>query len=453
MAKTIKIRKGISLNLAGKAPLEQLKAVQPIASFGVVPDDFTGVIPKMLVRVGDTVQCGTPLFCHKAYPSILFTSPVAGTVAAVHRGAKRKILSVEITPSGASEAVSFDPYVIGKTSPKQLSDMLQESGMWAFFRQRPYDRVPNPDEMPRDIFVTANFTAPLAPSMEYLLKGREEDLQLALTALKSLTSGTVYLGVPPTLASLSVPQEVELVSVEGPHPAGNVGVLINHLKPVNKGEVVWTLKATDLLVIGRFLRTGVVNFERTIAIAGSDAALRGYVSVIPGARVADLYGAHLTIKPSHERIISGDVLTGAQITSDRPYLAMGADLLSIIPEGDDCDEAFGWIALRFNQFSLNRSYFSWLLGKKKEYVFDARIKGGERAMIMSNEYQRLFPMDIFVEQLIKATIAFNIDQMEALGIYEVAPEDFALCEFACSSKMELQHIIRQGLDLLYKEMN
>ncbi len=452
MAKSIKIRKGLSLNLKGKAPLEHLSAPKPSSTYGLVPDDYVGVTPKLLVHVGDKVECGTPLFYDKTFPEIKFTSPVAGEVVAVNRGAKRKILSVEVRPSGETASVSFAPYKKENTSREALLEMLLSSGMWALFKQRPYDRIANPEEMPRDIFVTANLTAPLAPSMEYLLKGREEDLQVALSALQTLTNGSVYLGVPANFA-FTAPQGVEVVSVEGPHPAGNVGVLINHIRPLNKGEVVWTLKATDLLVVGRFLRTGKVDFSRTIAIAGSDAAQRGYVTITPGARVLDLYGSDLCVKKEHERIINGDVLTGVRISDERPFASLNIDLISIIPEGDDYDEAFGWIAPRFKQFSANRSYFSWLLGKKREYAFDARIKGGERAMIMSHEYDRVFPMDIFPEQLIKATIAYDIDKMEALGIYEVAPEDFALCEFVCSSKMELQYIIRNGLDLLYKEMN
>lgn len=452
MAKSIKIRKGLSLNLKGKAPLEQLTAPRQSSTYGLVPDDYVGVIPKVVVQVGDKVECGTPLFQDKTCPKIKFTSPVSGEVIAINRGAKRKVLSVEVRPSEEITSLSFAPYAKGKTSRETLLEMLFSSGMWAFFKQRPYDRIANPMEMPRHIFVTAHPTAPLAPSMEYLLKGREEDLQTALSALQQLTQGSVYLGIPSGL-SFTAPQGIEVVSIDGPHPAGNVGVLINHTKPLNKGEVVWTLKATDLLVVGRFLRTGKVDFSRTIAITGSDAAQRGYATITPGARVLDLYGSKLCAKADHERIINGDVLTGVQLTEGRPFTSLNIDQITIIPEGDDYDEAFGWIAPRFKQFSANRSYFSWLLGKKREYTFDARIKGGERAMIMSNEYERVFPMDILPEQLIKATIAYDIDKMEALGIYEVAPEDFALCEFVCSSKMELQYIIRQGLDLLYKEMN
>ncbi len=452
MAKSIRIRKGLSLNMKGKAPLEQLTAPKQSCTYGLVPDDYVGVIPKVVVHEGDEVRRGGVLFHDKNHPEIKFTSPVAGQVIAINRGAKRKVLSVEVRPSDSNECETFTPYVAEHTNKKELLNLLLESGMWGFFKQRPYDRIASPEDTPRDIFVTANLTAPLAPSFEYLLRNREEDLKLALAALQKLTSGCVYLGVS-AQSKVTVPQGVEVVSVEGPHPAGNVGVLINRLKPINKGEVVWTLKATDLLVIGRFLRTGEVNFDRTLVITGSDAAQTGYVTMTPGAHIRQLFGERLCVKESHERVINGDPLTGVQLTESRPFSSLDIDQITIIPEGDDCNEAFGWISPRFKQFSTSRCYFSWLLGKKREYAFDARFKGGERAMIMSHEYERVFPMDILPEQLIKAIIAYDIDQMEALGIYEVAPEDFALCEFVCSSKMELQYIVRQGLDLLYKEMN
>lgn len=452
MTQTIRIKKGLSINLKGKAPSSNLSALQKNGVYGLVPDDYQGVVPKVLVKVGDAVKVGDPLFCHKRHPEMLFTSPVSGEVVAVRRGEKRKLLSIEVAPSNDIEYKEF-PVLSSFGDRKALQNLLLSSGMWAFFKQRPYDIIANPEEAPRDIFVTALLTAPLAPDVNYLLADREKDLTTALQALAVLTEGTVYLGVAKDspLAKLSV-KGVEVVQVEGPHPAGCVGTQINYIRPINKGEVVWTLKVTDLLVMGRFLRTGKVDYTRIVAVTGSDATERGYVSLLPGCHVEEAFGGKLAVKKEHERVINGDVLTGIQLSQDRPFSSLNIDQITVIPEGDDIDEMFGWIAPRFNQFSISRLYTSWLQ-KGKEYALDARVKGGERAMIMSNEFHRVFPLDIYPEQLLKAIIAFDIDKMEALGIYEVAPEDFALCEFVDSSKQELQYVVRKGLDLLYKEMN
>lgn len=326
-----------------------------------------------------------------------------------------------------------------------------ESGLFAFFRQRPYDRIADPAIAPRDIFVTANFTAPLAPNFDFLVKGREAELQAALTALSKLTAGKVYLGVKP--GSLAGVKDVERVEMGGVHPAGLVGTLINFTAPVNKDEVVWTLKATDLLVIGRFLLTGKVDYSRTIALTGSDSQKHGYIDVIPGARFSEVFPKGLAVKAEHERVIDGDVLTGRKVDENHLFVSYQTDQITVIPEGDDVHDMFGWALPGFGKFSMSRSFFSWLSPKSKEYTLDARLQGGHRAIIMSGEYDKVFPLDIYPEYLLKSIIAFNINDMEARGIYEVAPEDFALCEFVCTSKMPLQQIVRDGLDELYKEMN
>ncbi len=453
MATKIRIKKGLSLNLVGKAPKEQLTTSKKSSTYGLVPDDFQGVIPKVTVKVGDSVLAGDPLFHNKKIPEMKFTSPVSGEVVAVNRGEKRKVLSVEVRPTEEISYKEFPKYS-DTMKKEEVKELLLDSGMWGFLKQRPYDIVALPTEFPKDIFITASFTAPLAPDFNYLLDGREEDLQIAINALAKLTEGNVYIcHSPETTLPAFQAKNVHTYIIEGPHPAGNVGTQINKIAPVNKGEVVWTAKASDLFVIGRFLRTGKADFSRTIAVTGSDAQQLGYTTILGGCRINEVFDNKLCKKTEHERVINGDVLSGVQITKGRPFTSQNIDQITVIPEGDDVDEMFGWIAPRFQQFSVSRSYISWLQGKKKEYVFDARVKGGERAMIMSNEFYKVFPLDIFPEQLLKATIAFDIDKMEALGIYEVAPEDFALCEFVDSSKQELQYIIRKGLDLLYKEMN
>nr|WP_314648301.1 Na(+)-translocating NADH-quinone reductase subunit A [uncultured Porphyromonas sp.] len=450
MPNIITIKKGLTLNLKGKAPEEQLAPVAAASSYAVVPEDYVGFVPKVIVQPGMRVLAGEALLAHKAHPELKLTSPVSGEVVAVHRGEKRKVLSVEVRPEATIEYKEYATADALSMERSQLLSLLLESGMFSFFKQRPYDRIANPQNTPRDIFVTANLTAPLAPKFAYLVKGREDELQLALDALTRLTPGKVYLGVG--TGELTGIRTVERVEVRGPHPAGLVGVLINHTAPVNKGEVVWTLKATDLLVIGRFLKTGRVDYSRTIALTGSEAKELGYVKVLPGARFDEVLAGRLAKKDSHERIIEGDVFTGVKVDEAHDRLGFGIDQITIIPEGDDQHEVLGWALPRFKQFSMSRTYFSWLM-PGKEYALDARVKGGRRAMIMSGQYDSVFPMDIYPEFLLKSLIAFNIDDMEARGIYEVAPEDFSVCEFVDTSKIPLQQLVRQGLDELYKEMN
>ena len=267
--------------------------------------------------------------------------------------------------------------------------------------------------------------------------------------MSKLTNGKVYVGVKK--GSAVKVTGVETVEFEGPHPAGNVGVQINHIKPVNKGEVVWTVNATDVILMGRLFNKGVADFTRLVAVTGSETTQQGYVKVIAGCTIESILGDKVKVG-EHLRLISGNVLTGTKVSMDS-YLGAYDCQVTVIPEGDDVHEFLGWGTPGFGKYSTSHSYFTWLVGKGKEYVIDARIKGGKRAMIMSNEYDKVFPMDIMPEYLLKAIITFDIDKMENLGVYEVAPEDFALCEFVDTSKIELQQIVRNGLNLLYKEMN
>ena len=451
MARTITIKRGLRLRLSGTAPQDVLPAWEEKGTYALVPDDFHGVLPKPEVHVGDRVLAGSPLFFSKDHPAMKFVSPVSGTVTAINRGAKRKILSIEVQPEGNPLKPEFKEFAKGASlKGASLKELLLDAGMWGFIKQRPYDRIANPDVAPRDIFVTCTHTAPLAPEWDTLAKGNGQYITTALNALSTLTSGKVYVGCATPASIQAGASNVEVIGVKGPHPAGNVGVLINRIAPVNKGEVVWTLKGTDLIVIGRFLETGKADFSRTVAVTGSDAAHRGYLTLMPGATGAQTLAAQK--EKGATRTIAGDPFTGIQLNAERPYTPFNIDQLTYIPEGDQINEVLGWAMPRFKQFSMSRSYFSWLC-PKKEYTLDTRIKGEERAMIMSNELSRVFPMDIYAEYLLKAIIAFDIDKMEQLGIYEVAPEDFAVCEFVDASKMELQRIVRTGLDLLYKEMN
>ncbi len=447
MAKVITIKKGLDINLKGKAPEVMLNGGKS-ASYAIVPDCYTGITPKVLVHPGDKVKAGSPLMMDKNRPEIRFVSPVSGEVAAVNRGEKRKVLSIIVTPDAQNEYIDFGKKNVASLKAEEVKDELLSAGMWPFIKQRPYDIVASPSDSPRDIFVTAFHSAPLAPDFNFLVKGQEADLQAGLDALTKLTEGKVYVGVKKG-SSLKL-NGVETVEFEGPHPAGNVGVQINHIKPVNKGETVWTVNATDVILMGRLFNKGVADFTRLVAITGSETTVQGYVKAISGCTIESLVGGK--VKAGHVRIISGNVLTGMKVEMNG-YLGAYDCQITVIPEGDDVDEFLGWAMPGFGKFSVSHSYPAWLGGMGKEYVMDARIKGGKRAMIMSNEYDKVFPMDIMPEYLLKAIISFDIDKMENLGIYEVAPEDFALCEFVDTSKIELQQIVRNGLTLLYKEMN
>ena len=336
-----------------------------------------------------------------------------------------------------------------KMSAQEVKEALLQAGMFAFIRQRPYDVIADPTVTPKAIFISAFDSNPLAPDFEFVLKGEEANFQTGLDALARMAKTYLSISVKQKSAALVQAKNVTVTAFDGPNPAGNVGVQINHISPVVKGETVWTIGAEAVIFIGRLMNTGRVNFTRTVAVTGSEVLKPAYCKLQVGALLTDVFKGNVTTDKDL-RYISGNVLTGKKIAANG-FLGAFDSQLTVIPEGDEIHEMLGWIMPRFNQFSVNRSYFSWLMGKK-EYVIDARIKGGERHMIMSGEYDRVFPMDIFPEYLLKAIIAGDIYRMEALGIYEVAPEDFALCEFVCSSKVEIQRIVRAGLDMLRAEM-
>ncbi len=449
MANVIKIKKGLDINLKGKAS-EVLLTANPADTYAVVPDDYNGIIPKVIVKAGDKVLAGSPLMVDKNRPELRFVSPVSGEVVAVNRGDKRKVLSLVVKADPQIEYENFGKKQVSSLKKEEIREALLLAGIWPFIKQRPYDMVADPKESPRDIFVTAFYSAPLAPAFEFIVKGQEADFQTGLDALAKLTDGKVFVGVK--AGSPLAVKNAEKVELEGPHPAGNVGVLINHTVPVNKGEVVWTMNADDVILIGRLFNKGIADFTRLVAITGSETTERGFIKAIAGCRIDSLVEGKLLEGGKNLRIISGNVLTGKKVSKD-DFLGAYDNQITVIPEGDDENELFGWATPGFGKFSASRTFFTWLTGKNKEYVIDARIKGGKRAMIVSNEYDRVFPMDIFPEQLLKAIITFDIDKMENLGIYEVAPEDFALCEFVDTSKIEIQKIVRGGLNLLYKEMN
>ncbi len=448
MANVIKLRKGLDISLKGDAKKE-LFTVKGTGVFALVPDDFTGVIPKVVVKPNDNVKAGDTLFYDKKNPDVKFVSPVSGVVTAVERGARRKVLNVSVKASENQEYVDFGKKQVSALSAEQVKSALLEAGLFGFMKERPYDVVANPTSSPKAIFVSGFDSNPLAANFEFTLKGDEANFQTGLDALAKMAKTYLTLSTKQKAAALTQAKNVEINVVDGPHPAGNVGVQIHHISPINKGEVVWAVSPEVVIFIGRLFNTGKVDFTRTVAVVGSEVKEPAYCKLQLGTQLTNLFQGRVS-EGRKLRYITGNVLTGRKISADG-FLGATDATISVIPEGDDVNELFGWIMPRTDQYSMNHSYLSWLQGKKK-YALDARIKGGERKMIMSNEYNKVLPMDIHAEYLIKAILAGDIDRMEQLGIYEIAPEDLALCEFVCSSKMELQKIVRNGLDMLRAEM-
>ncbi|MCM1297311.1 MAG: Na(+)-translocating NADH-quinone reductase subunit A [Muribaculaceae bacterium] len=442
----MKIKKGLDLNLEGgiTSPVD-VKHIMP-QSVAVCPDDFPGITPRLSVKEGDLVKAGSPLFHDKTNEQLTVVSPVGGKVKAIVRGERRKIMRVVVdVDSNNAEPLTFDTRNVNNA--KAITDLLLKSGMWALLRNRPYGIVPDPATTPRDIFITAIDTAPLAPDFAMLLSGKEKQLKAGVEALKQLTAGTVYVGRRNGSHIADIPG-AEMVDIEGPHPAGNAGTMIANIKPVNKGENVWTLDGLTLARIGSLIINGHIDPNVTVAITGSEIEKPGYVTTIAGALIKPLIEGNIKADSRHHRIISGNVLTGIAVKED-DYLRFPYDQITVIPEGDDVDEFMGWASLSPDKMSVSRSFPGHFLHRK--FAPDARLLGGRRAMIMSGEYDSVIPMDIMAEYLIKAIISRDIDKMEQLGIYEVVPEDFALAEYVDTSKLELQKIVADGLAYLRKE--
>ena len=451
-----KIKKGLSINLKGK-PQEIKKNTIQSGEYTLFPDDFPGFVPKLSLKQGELVRIGTPVMFDKNNPELKIVSPVSGEIIAINRGEKRKLLNIIIRSDGKNTSENFENKDIKSLSSETIKLILAEAGIMAYIRQRPYDIVANPQDTPRDIFVPGFYSTPLAPDLDFILENQEEDFQTGLNALSAVTSGKVYLGINKNTGNncLKNAQNVEIVTFEGPHPAGNAGIQANHIKPVSKGEIIWTVDPANVLFIGRLFNKGIIDFSRWVALTGSEVKQdeRAYYSMLPGTNIEEWISPRVESGEGKLRYISGNVLTGTSIESNGSLHAYD-NQLTVIPEGDQIHEFLGWISPGFKKFSVNRSFISFFINlfSKEEYTLDARIKGGRRVMIMSNEWDKVFPMDILPEFLIRAILTSDVEKMENLGIYEVAPEDFALCEFVDSSKMELQTIVRNGLDWMYKEM-
>ena len=448
MSKDIRTKKGLDIKLVGEAALTT-KELPIKGVFALKPQDFHGIIPKLIAKEGAKVKAGESIFHSKSDERILFPSPVSGKIIEIIRGAKRKIVSIKIAADGKQSFKDFGKQDVDKISAEEVKSHLLKSGCWPFVKQRPYDIIADPNQTPKSIFISAYASSPLAANYDYTLAGKEKELQAALTAVSKLTPGKVHISVGADSNSpFSSLNNIELHNVSGPHPVGNVSTQISNLDPLNKGEVIWVINPHDLLVIGELLLTGKFNFTRTVALAGSQFEKPSYVSVVAGATISNVVIDNLN--KDNTRIISGNVLTGTQVSED-DFLGYYDNQITAIPEGDDY-EFFGWNKPVFNKISPSRALtFSWLTPNKK-YDLNTNTNGEHRAFVVTGSYENVFPLDIFPLQFLKACMYKDLDEMENLGGYEVAPEDFALTEFICVSKQPHQKIVREGLDLMKEEL-
>ncbi len=452
MSKTVKIRKGLDIRLVGKANKIKSEAPTP-KTVAIRPSDFHGVNPKMMLKEGADVKIGQAIFHDKYNDAIKFVSPVNGKLEAIVRGEKRRILEVVITLEGEQDYSPIGAIDFDSKDAEALKATMLEAGLWPYIKQRPIDVVAHPNQAPKAIFVSAFDSSPLAPDFDFALHGKNAEFQAGLDVLSKLTTGKVHLtlnGKAPADAVFTEAKGVQINKIYGPHPAGNVGTQIHHIDPINKGEFVWTVNAQDVVIIGRYFLTGRYNPKRVIALTGSEIKDPQYFEIIPGSNVSELLAGGIT--SDHVRVISGNVLTGDKIAKDG-HLGFYHNQITVIPEGDQMKFVLtkGWMSPGLDKFSNNRLLLSSWIGGKKQYRMDTNTNGEERAFVVTGELDRVFPFDILPMQLTKAAITHDIDAMENLGIYEVAPEDFALCEYVCSSKIDIQDKIRQGLDLIQSE--
>lgn len=451
MSKTVKLRKGLDIRLLGAA--NKVKTDVPMPKVvSIKPTDFHGLIPKMLVKEGEAVTAGQPIFQDKYEEVIKYVSPVNGTLKAIVRGAKRRIMEVQIDVSESQDFAGGTAIDVAGMSGDQVKETMLSAGLWPFVKQRPIDVVADPNQTPKAIFVSAFDSAPLAPDFDFVLHGKEKEFQAGMGALAKLTEGKVHLtlnGKAPADATFTGAQGVQINKISGKHPAGNVGTQIHHIDPINKGEFVWTVNAQDVAIIGRYFLSGKFIPKRTIALTGSEVKDPNYMDVIIGTNIADIVKDRFT--SDNVRIISGNVLTGTKIEADG-YLGYYDNQITVIPEGNQLKFVLtkGWLGPGFDKFSNSRLFPTFLTGSKK-FRLDTNLNGEERAFVVTGELEKVFPFDILPMQLIKAAITDDIDNMEALGIYEVAPEDFALCEYVCTTKINIQDKIRTGLDLIQEE--
>ncbi|NOQ26482.1 MAG: Na(+)-translocating NADH-quinone reductase subunit A [Bacteroidales bacterium] len=446
MSKVIKIKQGLNINMLGAAE-KIIKKANQADFYAVKPTDFKGIRPKLVVKIGDKVKAGTPLFYDKFQPEVQFTSPVSGEVVEINRGERRVILEVVVK---ADATIEYEKFKVGD-SKDEIVEVLQKSGLWPALRQKPYSTIANPQDTPKSIYISAFDSAPLAPDMDYLARECEDCFQKGIDVLSKLTEGTIHLNINadyPASDTFTKAKGIQINKFTGPHPAGNVGVQINKIDPINKGDIIWYTYPQEIITIGRLFEKGIYDATKIIALTGSEVKSPKYFKIINGASIKNIVSDN--INEGELRYISGNVLTGSKI-SHEGYVSYYDNQITVIPEGNYFD-FLGWANPGFKKHTASRTLFSSLFFGKK-FRLDTNVNGGERAFVMSHEYNKVFPMDIYPVQLIKSILVEDIDKMEQLGIYEVDEEDFALCEYVCTSKIEVQSIIRKGLDLMRKEMS
>jgi Na+-transporting NADH:ubiquinone oxidoreductase subunit A len=453
MSKTIKIRKGLDIRLKGEA--EKVKVDAPVAkTFAIKPTDFHGLIPKMIKKVGEEVKAGTPIFFDKYRDQIQYVSPVSGTVKEVKRGAKRKILEVIIEADSTMTYEKAAVKPVASLSKDDAKEMLLKGGLWPMLKMRPLDIVADPKDEPKAIFISGFDSHPLSPDYDFLMHGKDAEFQAGISVLSKLTSGNVNLqlrGKTPADKAFSSVKDATINKVNGVHPAGNVGFQIHHINPISKGEIVWVVNAQDVAIIGKYALTGEFDATKYVALTGTGASNRKYYKTIIGAELSTIFNGNVSTEDT--RLVSGNPLTGVQVEATDSYLGFYDYQLTALPEGNKYKFFLteGWLGLGFSKFSASRAYPTWIMPKSKRYDLDTNLNGEERAFVVSEQYEKVFPMDIYPVHLLKSIIVNDIDAMENLGIYEVAPEDFALCEFVCTSKINSQSIVRKGLDVIREE--
>ena len=452
MSQNIVLKKGLNIPISGEAELRVSKAIAPGIT-AVRPTDFKGLLPRLLVKEGDSVLCGSPVIADKKNPDILLTSPVSGTVKALVRGEKRKLLAVLIESDGAQKCVDFGVKDPSAMDAGQVKAALLESGLWPWIIQRPYGIIADPSVRPSGIFVSAFDSAPLAADADFCFADEIKNIQAGINAVAKLTDGEVHVSYNADGDPASALRKLTGVHAhffKGKHPAGNVGVQISHIKPICKGDTVWTVSLLGLAAIGKLFTKGRYDVRRKVAVCGPMAIEPSYVETLPGMPMKELAGFYGSNAPE-VRFVSGNVLSGSNEGADG-YLGYFSNQVTLLREGTE-RELLGWLRpLRWKQFSTDHSYFSWLMPKRK-YDMDTNLHGGPRAFLMNDGYYaKVLPMDIYPIYLTKACLAGEIEKMEQFGIYEVLPEDLAVCEFVDPSKNNIQEIIEKGIDLMIKEM-
>lgn len=447
MAKYIKIKRGLNINLSGEA-VKQVIDLPNAQVFALKPTDFNSLTPKLLVKTGDEVQAGTPLFYNKNNEAIKFCSPVSGEVIDIVRGDKRKILEIKILADKEIKYFSYTKLDPNALNREEIKVALLNCGIWPFIRQRPYGTIANPADLPKSIFISAFDSSPLAPDYNFILKGNEALFQIGLNALKKLTEGEIHLNTKAETETLfNKATGVTINKISGPHPAGNVGIQIHHIDPINKGEIVWYINPQDVVIIGKLFAEGKFDVSRIIAVTGSQITHPQHYKTILGSSVKNIL-TDAGMAEGDNRIISGNVFSGYTIPLDG-FIGFYDSQITVIPEGHEA-EFMGWLTPGFNKYSMSRAFFSWLTPNKKHQL-NSNLHGEERPFVVTGEYEKVLPMDIYPVLLLKSILIEDIEMMEKLGIYEVAEEDFALCEFVCTSKIKSQEIIRHGLEIIQKE--